>query len=364
MRLFQNSGIYPGYRRRLDKLSEGLNRFTDRRSAFLADRYGACHFLKPVLDGDPESFFTNGDDETLQRFWATEHGLPSSVPLVTILLAQIEQHRTEVFYNLDPMRYGSDFIRKLPSCVKKSIAWRAAPSPGADFGAYDAVVCNFPSILESYRSRGWRAEYFLPAHDPEMDSYAANMDRPIDVLFVGGYSRHHQQRAAILEKVATLRDRYNIVFCLDRSRLTRLAETPIGRCVPLGKHRRPDGIRAVSLEPVFGRALYAMISRAKIVLNGAVDMAGSDRGNMRCFEAMGCGALMFSDAGNYPEGMLNGETMMLYEDLNSVAKILEQLFVDSDLMTTVATKGHELVSRAFNKEKQYAQFESIVSLLS
>jgi hypothetical protein len=312
----------------------------------------------------PESFFTNGDDETLQRFWATEHGLPSSVPLVTILLAQIEQHRTEVFYNLDPMRYGSDFIRKLPGCVKKSIAWRAAPSPGADFGAYDAVVCNFPSILESYRSRGWRAEYFLPAHDPEMDSYAANMDRPIDVLFVGGYSRHHQQRAAILEKVATLRDRYNIVFCLDRSRLTRLAETPIGRCVPLGKHRRPDGIRAVSLEPVFGRALYAMISRAKIVLNGAVDMAGSDRGNMRCFEAMGCGALMFSDAGNYPEGMLNGETMMLYEDLNSVAKILEQLFVDSDLMTTVATKGHELVSRAFNKEKQYAQFESIVSLLS
>ncbi len=35
-----------------------------------------------------------------------------------ILLAQVESHRTEVFYNLDPMRYGSNFIHNLPGCVR------------------------------------------------------------------------------------------------------------------------------------------------------------------------------------------------------------------------------------------------------
>jgi hypothetical protein len=96
--------------------------------------------------------FTNGDDEILQRYWAKERGVSKKTSLEAILLAQIEEHGTEVFYNLDPMRYGSDFVRKLPGCVTKAIAWRAAPSPGADFGAYDAVVCNFPSILEGYRT--------------------------------------------------------------------------------------------------------------------------------------------------------------------------------------------------------------------
>ena len=233
MRLFQNSGVYPAYLPRLRELTRNCTSFETQVIAFLSDRYGAAHFLQPMLERDSSVFFTNGDDEVLQRQWARENGLSMNATLEMILLAQIEHHRAEVFYNLDPMRYGSDFVRKLPGCVRKSLAWRAAPSPGADFAAYDLMVCNFPGILESYRQRGWRAAYFTPAHDPEMDAYAANADRPIDVLFVGGYSRHHRQRRLILEAVSSLRERLNIIFCLDRSRLTRLAESPIGHVLPL-----------------------------------------------------------------------------------------------------------------------------------
>jgi hypothetical protein len=223
MRLFQNCGLYPAYLPRLDRITRGCPTFAASRGAFLADRFGACHFLEPVLQGGPDAFLAIGDVPHLQRMWAKEQGMPAKTDVTSILLAQIEHHRTAVFYNLDPMRYGSDFVRKLPACVKKAIAWRAAPSPGADFSAYDVVICNFPSILESYRKRGWRAEYFSPGHDPQMDPYAANTDRPIDVLFIGGYSRHHRQRAVILETVSALREDLNIVYCLDRSRLTILA---------------------------------------------------------------------------------------------------------------------------------------------
>lgn len=363
MKIFLNSGIYPSYLARFDRAAAGELRFSDRRSAFLADRFGACHFLKPILDGDPLAFFTNGDDEILQRYWAKERGVSKKTSLEAILLAQIEEHGTEVFYNLDPMRYGSDFVRKLPGCVTKAIAWRAAPSPGADFGAYDAVVCNFPSILEGYRERGWRAEYFSPAHDPEMDAYAANTDRPIDVLFVGGYSRHHRQRAVILEAVSSLRERFNVVFCLDRSRLTRLAESPIGHFLPLASHRRPPDIRAVSHEPVFGRELYAMISKAKIVLNGAVDMAGTDRGNMRCFEAMGCGSLMVSDQGRYPEAMQNGMTMLLYEGGGEAKELIQGALVNSDGSRAIALQGQGMIRERYSKSKQWTDFIALVGRL-
>lgn len=327
---------------------------------FLDDRFGAAHFLKPVLDGDESAFFANGDDQAAQRLWAREQGLSTTVTMENILLAQIEHHRTEVFYNLDPLRYGSDFVRKLPGCVRRSFAWRAAPSPGADFAAYDAVLCNFPAILESYRARGWHAAYFSPAHDPVMDRFAKRQDRPVDVLFVGGYTRHHRRRAELLEVVAAVSGEFKLRFHLDNSRMTRLAESSLGRLLPLDRHRRPSAIRSIAQAPVFGLDLYEALSGAKIVLNGAIDMAGSDRGNMRCFEAMGCGALMVSDTGNYPNGMVNGENMITYTDpADAVRQIRAALQQPADRQR-LALQGHALISTAYSKAEQWRAFVSLV----
>lgn len=361
MRVFQNSGIYPAYLERLAALRVEKKGFSAWTKAFLDDRFGAAHFLQPVLSGDPDAFFTNGDDEAAQRLWASEQGLPPKTSLGDILLAQIENHRTEVFYNLDPLRYGTDFVRRLPACVRRSFAWRAAPSPGADFAAYDAVLCNFPGILASYRERGWRGAYFSPSHDPVMDNYAARQHRPIDVLFVGGYTRHHRRRAELLEAVAALTDKFKLRFHLDNSRATRLAESPLGHLLPLGRHRRPASIQAIAYGPVFGLDLYEAVSSAKIVLNGAIDMAGPDRGNMRCFEAMGCGAVLLSDTGNYPDGMQENKTLVTWSDpLQAVIKI-EELLQNDPYREEVARAGHQLIATRYSKSRQWEEFLKLAS---
>jgi hypothetical protein len=363
MRLFQNSGLTPAYQSRLNKLAMAESTFSGRLESFLKDRYGAPHLLKPVLEREQTAFFTNGDDYVLQHCWASEHGLPARASLEEIFLAQVEHHRADVFYNLDPMRYGTDFIKKLPQCVKTKIAWRAAPSPRADFSAYDAVVCNFPGIIRAYQARGWRAEYFSPAYDPAMDPYAANTDRPIDVLFVGGYSRHHLRRARVLNLVASLRDRFNVVFCLDRSRLTRLADSRVLHLLPFNDHSRPPATSAVTEPPVFGRDLYAKIASSKVVLNGAIDMAGTDRGNMRCFEAAGCGALMVSDRGTYPPGFVDGRTMILYEAEEEAVGAIEDALVNPERAQRIAAESHQMVRTQYSKMKQWDDFNDLVARL-
>lgn len=363
MRLFQNSGLSVAYRARMGLVARGTSRFAERLAAFVADRYGASHLLLPVLAGWKNAFLTNSDDETLQRLWANEQGMPSTSTQEDILLAQIEAHRAEVFYNLDPMRWQTPFLKRLPGTVRKKICWRAAPSPGADFSAYDAVVCNFPSIVEEWRTMGWRAAIFYPAHDPVMDNFAGIEDRSIDVLFVGTYSRHHRNRIGVLDAVARLSPRFNVRFCLDRSRLTRISETPLGLLGPLAKHRRPDPIRAVSSNPVFGLDLYRAIGQSKIVLNGAIDMAGSDRGNMRCFESMGCGALMVSDVGDYPPGMLDGETMLTYRTLDEALQLIVQALGNWPAFSPIARNGHRLVSQKYSKSAQWDAFERLVESL-
>jgi glycosyltransferase involved in cell wall biosynthesis len=359
MRLFQNSGVPPSLLSH--RQAQGTTTFKAQITRFLEHRYGALHFLAPVLSGEDTAFFTNGDDEGLQRTWAREMGMSKKVGLADVLLAQIESHRTEFFYNLDPIRYGSDFVRKLPGCVRKAVAWRNIPTPLADFGAYDVTVCNSPTLLKKYQGFGWRAAYFSPAHDPVMNQYAANNDRPIDLLFVGGYSRHHMRRAAALEAVASLRNTYRIEFCLARSRFTRLAESPLGYLAPVGKYRRPSHIRAVSSDPVYGRDLYSRISKAKIVLNGAIDMSGDDRGNMRCFESMGCGGLLLSDEGVYPAGMVGGQTLVTYQSPADLAVKLRELLQAPEVMMGIAQAGHEMVARQYSKEVQWSAFKTLVS---
>jgi hypothetical protein len=363
MRLFQNSGVPLSYLSCHRAELQSAVTFKDRIARFLDQRYGALHFLAPVLDGEETAFFTNGDDEILQQMWARQMGMSRRASLADILLAQMEFHRAEVFYNLDPIRYNSEFARKLPGCVRKRVAWRNIPLPAADLGGYDLVVCNSASLLRRYRASGWNAAYFSPAHDPVMDEYAGNQERPIDVLFAGGYSRHHMRRAAVLEEVAGLRDRYRIEFCLARSRLTRLAESPAGYLTPLRKYRRPRDIRSVSREPVYGRDLYALIAKSKVVLNGAIDVSGEDRGNMRCFEAMGCSALLLGDAGVYPDGMRDGETLLAYSSPAEARELAQRVVNDWSRYARTAEQANHMVRTVYNKENQWGEFCRLVSCL-
>lgn len=363
MRLFQNFGGFPAYFSQGRQDRNGAATFKSEVARYLDSGYGGVHLLAPVLKGEETAFFTYGDDEVVQRIWAREAGMPAKASLADILLAQIESHRTEVFYNLDPIGYSNDFIRKLPGCVRKAIAWRNAPRPVVDLGGYDLLLCNSTNMLNRYQKNGWKTAYFTPSHDPAMDDYAGNHDRPIDVLFVGGYSRHHLRRAIMLESVAGLRDRYRVEFRLNRSRLTRLAESPLGYLGPLGKYRVPRAIQAVLGEPVFGRDLYALISKSRIVLNGAGDNEGEDRGNMRCFESMGCRSLLFSDEGVYPEGMVPGETLVTYSSTSDAAAKLDELLRTPDAIGGIADAGYRMMSDRYSKERQWRDFEKIAGRL-
>ncbi|MBV9564984.1 MAG: glycosyltransferase [Bradyrhizobium sp.] len=361
MRLFQNSRYYPSLRTKIRELTRSHAGFAAKIRAFLDFREAAAHTLLPVEEAAEWAFFTNGDDLELQRVWAREHGLGPRASAADILKAQIEEHRADVFYNVDATGWNREFVRSLPGCVKTTIAWHAAPFRDAPLADYDRVVCNFPSILERLVQQGCRTDYFFPAYDPELEPFAARRERPIDVLFVGGYSRHHLKRAAVLEAVARLAGEFDIVYHLDRSRLTRLAESPLGRLLPLAEHRRPSPIRAITREPVFGRDYYDMIAQAKIVLNGAIDMAGADRGNMRCFEALGGGALLLSDQGNYPEGMTAGETIVTYGSPQEAVERIRGLLADPEARERTARAGHAMVSTRYSKQIQWQRFEALVA---
>jgi spore maturation protein CgeB len=124
----------------------------------------------------------------------------------------------------------------------------------------------------------------------------------------------------------------------------------------------PSEIRRVSQGPVFGRELYALLSRAKIVFNASIDMAGSHRGNIRCFEAMGCGACMVSDEGIYPDGMVDGETFVSYNDSLHAVAALERLLAEPERARTIGRRAAAMLAERHSKEQQWQRFGELVHI--
>ncbi len=361
-RLFQTAGFGSYY---LNDFYSRYNvlelSYNDHKKTLLSDRYGACHLLDPIYKQQPEAFFTVSDDAILQAKWAKENGISDS-NLDNILLAQIEQHSTEVFYNLDPIAFPSAFLDRLPSSVKLSIAWRAAPPGNADLSSYSAILSNFSSLNEIWESKGWKTLKFYPSLDPETKLFADNTNRQTDVFFAGSYSRTtgHDERLKILKTISNLDTEYRLDLRLLYRKWGRLSDAHILRWIPCPVFM-PKSLRQNNRLPVFGRDMYQALSHARIVLNPATSIAGQERGNMRCWEALGCGSCMLASQGNYPEGFEAGVNFEAYKDVDELAIKVKRLLDDDDRRLEIAKAGVDMLSTVWSKKRQWSDFKHIVA---
>ena len=366
MKLFQSSGFGSGYLAVFNYKNRTTNfkSFEERKQALLRERYDATHILKPVYEMAQDCFFTVCDDQALQALWARENGLAENSGLTDILLAQVEAFQPDVVYQLDPILFPSSFVRRLPSCVKVTMGWRAGPIGNADLTAYDVILSNFETLNASWREKGLHTAWFSPSWDPAMAPYGANLDRPTDVFFTGSYSRTtgHEERLVMLSAVAELSDNYKIDLRLMSRKWGRFKDKSVLRWIPI-PIRLPKTLQKTKAGPVYGREMYASLSRTKILLNPATDIAGDIRGNMRCWEALGCGTCMLGSAGRYPDGFEAGVNFESFTDANDLVTKAKSLLADEDRRKAIAMKGVEMVSRVWSKDRQWNDFQNVLSSL-
>ena len=364
MRLFELITFGQPYLRHFERHvpKPGGTTYAGLLAALIDDRYGNAHVLLPILAGDESARLVIADAKPLQDAWCAERGVPRGASTVEIVLAQIEEHRSDVLYNISPLIFDSQFLKKLPGCVKRTVCWRAAPLAGADLSGYDLCVGNFRSMLDEWTRAGHRAAWFEPAHDPVASGYARN-ERDVDIAFVGSYSWLHGRRNVLLQRVAELAPRFKVRFHLSLGRSARMVDAlgPARALFP--KLALPKSLRVVVHGPVYGRGMYELFGRARIVLNAAIDMASEFRGNMRCWETMGCGALMLSDQGIYPPGMTPGADFATYDGSDDALAKIEQILADYDRWRPIAAHGLRTMETTYSKEAQWATFSKLVEQL-
>tara|TARA_X000000368_G_C23038182_1_gene715597 strand:+ start:1464 stop:2426 length:963 start_codon:yes stop_codon:yes gene_type:complete len=320
-----------------------------------------------MYDNRKDVYLALGDDDIAQKLWAKEKGLKAK-SLQDILLAQIEEFKPDVFYTNDPIIIGSSIVKRFPSCVKKSIAWRASlmgDLEANDLSDYNLVVSNFKTINEEARKKfGLRTAWFSPSWDPEMRFYARNKDRPCDIYFGGSYRKTrgiYDERIESLNKLSKLSRSHHVEVRLMYRKISRLRSRGIFRWIPIPNLLQKN-LRRLNKPPVYGREMFERHSKAKIIVNPATDLAGNIRGNMRCWEALGCGSLMIATEGDYPDGFISGENFVAYKDVSDMEHKIKELLLDDDKRTSIAENGYNMISKLWTKERQWNDFKSLVEL--
>ena len=174
---------------------------------------------------------------------------------------------------------------------------------------------------------GAESRFFYPLYSQRSDVHRDHeVVRDIDVLFVGTLNHAvHPQRGHLLESIAlALADRYRVVVasnCWDDD--------------------------------------YArLLSRARIVFNHSVRREM----NLRCFETLACGALLFLEEENREARryLREGENVVFYRSDN-LAALLEQHLEDEPRRSSMAARGHALAPSLAGEARLDALLDFIAS---
>lgn len=361
-RVFQVGNIYPAHLQKLDgqlKLAESAAEAYD----IILNDVPQSQLLRPCINSTSAAKLCFPQDKHGLALWARENGMPEASSPDKVLHAMIEEHCAEVFYSINATHHSESLMRNMPGCVRLKIGWLGSRNVGGALTLFDAIVSNFPTLNKLHQSQGLSSYYLTPSYETQTDRFLdITGPRPTDIFFAGTYSRHHTQRAQFIEAVARRADesKTDVRLHLLNSRYTGLAErTPLGLIQPFRNVRRPHVVRRIARPPMLGVEMLQQLCRTKIVINMAIDIAGRDRGNMRCFEAMSAGAIMISDDGNYPAGFEPGQTHLTYQTIDEAMTLIETCLAEPAAFVEIGQRGASMLRTRYSKNRQWSDFVSL-----
>ncbi|MCW8896648.1 MAG: glycosyltransferase [Flavobacteriales bacterium] len=369
MKIYQCIHKYPPHIPLFEKM-HGINdsstlTFEALRKLLVNDGYAASYILKPALEHKTnEVFFTIWNYERLQLLWAKENGL-TTTDLTEIKLAQIKKFKPDVFYNMSPFADDNFIELLIQSGVKTyNICWNGfIEKRPRTFPFYDIHLTLHQPFVNYWKKLGLKANELQPA---VIDKWLNNpQEKTIDVLFYGQYYKGiFNKRNELINQLMlySKSSPYLINVHLQVQEIKRLIlklpKINIQQTVFPSKK-----IRKLILPPLYGQELSNTLKKSKIVVNAYGDNNQDYKSNMRLFEAIGHGALLISERGNYPEGLIPDEDFITYSDYNELESVIEKVLMNWDDYKEFAERASKKIHTLFSKENQWKKFQEIVGAL-
>lgn len=284
---------------------------------------------------------------TLQSLWAREHDVSAPwspgwaygnhlarlpvarsmlhrVPHVQgTLLRQVQKLRPDVVYVHDINLLPPRLVRELGRHAGLVVGEHASPlPPRAYVTAYDLIVSALPSIVDLARSWGVDSEWIPLGFDDHWTTVGPASARPIDAIFVGSFTRLQPTTAPLLQAVAAAVPGLQIYGQADQKVLDE------------------TGLASFHHGPAWGRGMFELLGRSKVVVNRHGSIAGDYAVNMRMYEATGSGAALVTESrSNLADLFEPGVEVAPYDTIADAAALVAELLADPARLDAMAAAG-------------------------
>jgi spore maturation protein CgeB len=380
MRLQRITLNYDAYLEDFCRRHSGLQSlsYTDQYKLLMADAFGWADFLTRNLEPlgwevwEPVTNF-----QAHQKRWAAEKGMRVSDRgwLHEIAGMQIEQFAPDVLFVDSFKAFPPEFISEIRSRVpslRLVVGWCGAP-PG-DYGifkGFDLTLSNIPIIVDNLRRRGHRAELLPHSFETSLLGRLAARERSLDFTFSGsiflgsGIHDHRLRQLAEILKKSNLQvyasitkpKMQEVLALLRRSRFSDLRRQ-------LSQLLDQTIVAKKAYPPVFGMAMYEMLSNSRVTYNNHIGLSDEHASNTRLFQATGCGACLLTDwkpdLHRYFE--LDNE-VVTYRTPEEACEKAHHLFENEALCAQIAKAGqnrtlkdHSFASRCADLDRIFKQW--------
>lgn len=274
--------------------------YSEIKRLWAGEYFGSSNFYLKNL----KKFGWSGDeiianDTIMQNAWAKEHNIKSNpvknnllkfIPeriknlfnlnqsLKNILFNQVQQFQPDVVYIHDVTYLSEKDLKKIKKYTKLLVGQIAYPKPLNlnIFKSYGLIISSLPNYVNDFKESGINTEYLKWCFEDTILNDIKLSKRIYDVTYIGGFSPHHSNGNKILEYVSK---KIKINFWGYGSSFL-----PINSNIKKTYHGES-----------WGRNMFEIFSKSKIVINRHINISKEFANNMRMYEATGMGALLVTD---------------------------------------------------------------------
>lgn len=337
---------YPNFLASLYKNKKVANMtYKQMKKIWSKEYFGASNFYLKNLkqygwDGDE----VIANDENSQNAWARENNISTATTKLSILkyiperiknlldinnsqkqivLKQIETMKPDVVYIHDVTYFKLSELKKIKSMTKIIVGQIAYPKPinMNIFKGYDLIISSLPNYIKDFKKMGIQTEYLKWCFEDTILDDIKVKDRIYDVTYIGGFSPHHSNGNKVLEHIAK---EININFWGYGQNFL----SPI------------SSIRKNYKGEAWGKKMFEIFSKSKIVINRHINISKQYANNMRLFEATGMGALLITDKKiNNNEFFVVNKEILEYSNPNNLIKKIKYYLKNDKKRIAIAKAG-------------------------
>jgi len=289
-----------------------------------------------------------GNDKRMQDKWVSEHGIaPGSMSKYDVVMTQIDEFRPDIFFIGSMFDYYGNFIEKVSKITKNIFAWIACPfKDSLDLSNITCIISSAEDYADLFRRKGLKAEVLNAAFDEDIIEMLDNR-KVYDVTFIGGLSKKtHSKRVEGLEYIINSGiDLHLFGYGLDRN------FNPFKKSLI---RKQYGGER-------WGIKMYKTLNNSRISLNFHIDVAKGFSGNMRMYEATGCGSMLMTENTTDIESIFQpGREVVTYSDFNDLVSKIKYYLENERDREMIARAGQKACLERHGYDKRIMEFERIL----